>query len=144
WRGARVGGGARAAPWARAPPQAVARIRPRPLARRLGLDPDKFTAACLHGARAGLLVLLWDILCPVCRIPSEVKETLRALREHGRCEACQIDFELDFANSVEMIFRAHPEVRDSELATYCVGGPAHSPHVAAQARVGPGERLDTA
>jgi serine/threonine protein kinase/class 3 adenylate cyclase len=127
---------------ATAPPQEVARIRPLALARRLGLDPDKLTAACLHGTHLGLLVLLWDILCPVCRIPSEVKETLRELRDHGHCDACQIDFELDFANSVEMIFRAHPEIRDSELATYCVGGPAHSPHVAAQARVAPGERIE--
>jgi serine/threonine protein kinase/class 3 adenylate cyclase len=125
-----------------APAQEVARIRPLALARRLGLDPDQVVAACLHGAREGLLVLLWDILCPVCRIPSEVRDTLRALREHGRCEACGLDFELDFANSVELIFRAHPEVRATELGVYCVGGPAHSPHVVAQVRVGAGERVE--
>jgi serine/threonine protein kinase/class 3 adenylate cyclase len=127
---------------AQAPDQAVARIRPLALASRLGLDPDQVVAACLTGAREGLLVLLWDILCPVCRIPSEVKDTLRALREHGHCEACNLDFELDFANSVEMIFRAHPEIRHVELGTYCVGGPAHSPHVVAQVRVGSGERIE--
>jgi len=127
---------------ATAPPQEVARIRPLALARRLGVDPDELVAVCLHGARRGLLILLWDIICPLCRIPSEVKETLQALRDHGRCEVCQLDFALDFANSVEMIFRAHPEVRESDLATYCVGGPAHSPHVVAQARVGPGERIE--
>ncbi len=27
------------------------------------------------------------------------------------------------------------------MGTYCIGGPAHSPHVAAQVRVGPGERI---
>jgi class 3 adenylate cyclase len=84
--------------------------------------------------------LLWDILCPVCRIPSQVIGTLRALRDHANCEACHVDFELDFANSVEMIFRIHPEIRESELGTYCVGGPAHSPHVIAQVRVSRGER----
>jgi serine/threonine protein kinase/class 3 adenylate cyclase len=127
---------------AHAPAQEVARIRPLALARRLGLDPDQVVAACLHGACEGLLVLLWDILCPVCRIPSEVRDTLRALREHGHCEACGINFELDFANSVELIFRAHPEVRATELGVYCVGGPAHSPHVVAQVRVGAGERVE--
>src|SRR5207245_1978447 len=106
-----------------APAQEVARIRPIALARRLALDPEQVVAACLQGAREGLLVLLWDILCPVCRIPSAVKDTLQALRDHGRCEACNLDFELDFANSVEMIFRAHPDIRESELRTYCVGGP---------------------
>jgi eukaryotic-like serine/threonine-protein kinase len=125
-----------------APAQEVARIRPLALAKRLGLDPEQVVAACLHGAREGLLVLHWDILCPVCRIPSEIKDTLRALREHARCEVCNLDFELDFANSVEMIFRAHPQIRETDLATYCVGGPAHSPHVIAQVRVAPAERIE--
>ena len=126
---------------ARAPAQEVARIRPLALARRLDLDADQVVAACLHGAADGALMLLWDLLCPVCRIPSQVVDTLRAIREHGHCQACAIDFELDFANSVELIFRVHPEIRETELGTYCIGGPAHSPHVVAQARVGPGERL---
>src|SRR5262249_15061795 len=60
-----------------APAQEVARIRPLALARRLSVDPDELVAACLHGARRGLLILLWDIICPLCRIPSEVKETLK-------------------------------------------------------------------
>lgn len=127
---------------ANAPAQEVARIRPLALARRLALPGDAVVNACLHGARDGLLVLLWDILCPVCRIPSQVQETLRELRSHGRCDACNLDYELDFANSVEVIFRAHPEVRDTELGVFCIGGPVHSPHVAAQARVQPGERIE--
>ena len=78
----------------------------------------------------------------MCRIPSQVQETLRELRSHGRCDACNLDYDLDFANSVEVIFRAHPEIRDTELGVFCIGGPAHSPHVAAQARVRPGERIE--
>jgi eukaryotic-like serine/threonine-protein kinase len=120
----------------------VARIRPLALARRLKLDPDQVVAACLRGARSGLLVLLWDILCPICRIPSEVKDTLRELKGHGRCEACNLDYELDFANAIELIFRVHPEIRSTEVGTYCVGGPSHSPHVVVQARVAPAETLE--
>ena len=62
-------------------------------------------AFCLHGAREGLLVLLWDILCPVCRIPSQVIDTLKVLREHAHCEACRLDYRLDFANSGPLIQR---------------------------------------
>jgi serine/threonine protein kinase/class 3 adenylate cyclase len=124
-----------------APAQEVARIRPLALARRFSLDPEAVVAACLRGAAEGALVLLWDILCPVCRIPSQVIDTLRNLREHGSCEACRLDFDLDFANSVELIFRVHPEIRETDLATYCAGSPSHSPHVAAQVRVAPGERV---
>jgi serine/threonine protein kinase/class 3 adenylate cyclase len=124
------------------PDQEVARIRPLVLARRLGLDSEQVVNACLVGAREGLLVMLWDILCPLCRIPSDIKDTLRELRTHGHCEACNLNFELDFANSVEMIFRAHPEIRATELGTFCIGGPAHSPHVVAQVRLHPGEPME--
>jgi serine/threonine protein kinase/class 3 adenylate cyclase len=125
-----------------APAQEVARIRPLALARRLELNPEQVVAACLHGVREGLLVLYWDLLCPLCRIPSQMVDTLRALKEHGHCEACHLDYELDFAQSVEMIFRAHPEIRESELGIFCIGGPAHSPHVVAQVRVAAGEHCN--
>src|SRR5262249_31751390 len=104
--------------------------------------PDALVAACLHGARQGLLVLLWDILCPLCRIPSGIVDTLRALKEHRHCEACQVDFELGLTRSVEMIFRIHPEIRAAETGVFCVGGPGHSPHVVAQVRVPAAERVD--
>ena len=87
-------------------------------------------------------MLLWDLLCPVCRISSEIKDTLRAIRDHGHCPACNLDYPLDFASSVELIFRVHPEIRPVDLGTYCIGGPAHSPHVPAQVRVAAGERIE--
>ncbi len=127
---------------ARGSAQEVARIRPLALAERFGLDPDQVVAACLHGAREGLLELHWDLLCPVCRISCQVTDTLRAIAEHAHCEACHLDFQLDFANSIELIFRVHPEIREADLGTYCIGGPAHSPHVPAQVRVAPRERIE--
>ncbi len=125
-----------------APAQEAARIRPLALARRLQVPDDDLLAACLQGAHEGLFVLMWDLVCPLCRIPAGMIETLQALKDHGHCEACQADFHLDFANSVELIFRVHPHIRPVETRTYCIGGPAHSPHVAAQVRVGAGERLE--
>ncbi len=122
--------------------QDLSRIRPKDLAGRWGLGSEATLAVCLHAVGEGLLVLLWDILCPKCRVSCEVIDTLRAIREHGRCEACQLDFDLDFAGSVELIFRAHPEVRDADTNLYCSGGPAHAPHVPARVRVAPGERIE--
>ena len=125
-----------------AAPQEVARIRPLAVAERWGVDPDELVRACLHGAFVGLLELHWDLLCPICRISCQVTDTLRAIAEHAHCEACHLDFQLDFANSIELIFRVHPEIRAADLGTYCIGGPAHSPHVLAQVRVGPSERIE--
>jgi len=121
--------------------QEVARIRPIAFAERFGLDPQQVITACLLGAREGLLVLLWDILCPSCQIPADVQDTLENLKQHSYCPACDLRYELDFANSVELIFRAHPELRNVETRTYCIGGPAFSAHVAAQVRLAPDERF---
>jgi serine/threonine protein kinase/class 3 adenylate cyclase len=127
---------------AEAPPQVVARIRPLATARRLKLPENEVVSACLHAVREGLLVTLWDILCPVCRVPSQIQDSLQALQSHGKCEACNIDFELDFSNSVELIFQAHPNLRDTKVGVYCVGNPLATPHVVAQVRIQPKERIE--
>ncbi len=120
----------------------VARIRPLIFAERFGLKPKEVIDACLLGAKEGVLLLLWDILCPSCRIPADVQETLAALKDHAFCASCDLRYEVDFAKSVELIFRAHPEVRSAETRTYCIGGPAFSSHVVAQIRLAPGERFE--
>ena len=124
-----------------APVQQLARIRPIALAQRLSVDERQMIAACLHGAREGLLSLVWDIICPLCRIPSQTQDSLKLLKEHGNCQACQSNFELDFANSIELVFRIASDIKDCETGIYCVGGPAHSPHVVAQVRLKPGEKF---
>jgi len=120
----------------------VARIRPLVFAERFQLNPEQVIDACLTGAKQGLLILLWDILCPSCRIPADVQETLATLQEHAYCPSCDLRYEVDFANSVELIFRAHPDVRSAETRTYCIGGPAFSAHVVAQVRLAIGERIE--
>lgn len=119
----------------------VARIRPIALAERFKLNPEQVINACLEGTRLGVFSLLWDIMCPSCRIPADIQETLSAIKDHGFCEACNLSFGIDFADSVELIFRVHPEIREVVTATYCIGGPAWSRHVVAQVRLAAGERF---
>jgi class 3 adenylate cyclase len=71
-----------------------------------------------------------------------VADVLGEIERHVRCEACNLDFETDLQNAVELIFRVHPELRQADLKTYCIGGPEHAPHVVAQARLEPGESLE--
>ncbi len=123
-------------------PQQVGHIRPLALADRARVDRDALVTACLHAVQKGALLMLWDILCPSCRIPSSIADTLAALREHAHCDACNLDFEVDLARSVEVVFRVHPAIRPTDVQTYCVGGPAHSPHVLAQVRLAIGERFE--
>lgn len=119
--------------------QQLGRIRPMVWAGRWERDPEQVLDACLAGVQEGVLTMGWDVICPTCRISTSVKESLRAIKEHQNCEACGIDFEVDFARSVELFFRAHPEIRNADTGLYCAGGPGHSPHVVAQIQLAPGE-----
>ncbi|MBX3156021.1 MAG: protein kinase [Deltaproteobacteria bacterium] len=121
--------------------QDVARIRPLELAHKLGAPEEAMIDACLHAARDGALAMVWDVICPSCRIPSSVVESLAKIEEHARCKTCNVGFDVDFSRAIELAFRAAPELRSVETRTFCIGGPAHFPHVAAQVRLAPGERF---
>jgi class 3 adenylate cyclase/tRNA A-37 threonylcarbamoyl transferase component Bud32 len=125
----------------RASDQDIARIRPIELAQKFGVPEDAMIDACLHATKHGVLAMVWDVICPSCRIPSNVVDSLRKIEEHSSCKACNLSFDVDFSRAIELAFRATPEVRDVETRTYCIGGPAHFPHVAAQVRLRPGERF---
>ncbi|HEX4354650.1 MAG TPA: protein kinase, partial [Polyangiales bacterium] len=88
-----------------APAQEIAHLRPLAFANLHGLDPDQLVDACLRAANEGLFVLLWQVLCPLCRVPADFLDSLRDLTEHSHCPSCNVDFALDFAQSLELVFR---------------------------------------
>ncbi len=121
--------------------QDVARIRPLELAAKFNVPEDAMIDACLHAAKLGALEMVWDVICPSCRIPSSVVESLEKIEEHARCKTCNIGFDVDMSRAIELAFRASADLRQVETQTFCIGGPAHFPHVAAQVRLAPGERF---
>ena len=122
--------------------QDISHIRPRVLAAALRLPADTVVDVCLHGAYEGLFELSWDVICPSCRIATTSQDAIENIKKHTHCEACDFEFEVNFATNVEMIFRVDSQIRKQETGKYCIGGPAHSPHVAAQTRIAAGETID--
>lgn len=127
-----------------APAQEVGRIRPIALAERLILDERKAIDACLLAVTEGLLKLEWEILCPTCRVAADTKQSLKDITAHTHCEACNYDFKSDLAGAIELVFRAHPDLRDTDQGRYCIGGPYHAPHVIAQLQLAANERTELA
>ena len=113
----------------------AARIRPIPLAEKLECSVEESLRICLNSVEVGLLNMYWDIICPICRVSSGKASSLSRIQAHGHCEVCNLDFEIEFSKSVEVVFSAHPEIRPTEQKTYCIGGPYHAPHVLAQNRL---------
>ena len=118
----------------------VSRIRAYKLAddwhepRRLVLE------VCLRAVRVGLLDFQWDLLCPLCRGPQESPLSLKDVNQHSHCDACKIDFTVDFERYVELTFRPNAAVRRVEVQSYCVGSPQLTPHVVAQQLLPAGDK----
>ncbi len=115
------------------------RMRPFELADEWGVDRRALLRAFLHGVPAGLVELRWAIVCPSCRGPSEEVTELSQISLEGHCQMCDIAFELELDQAVEATFHPHPAVRVVPTQSFCIGGPARTPHVLAQANVEKGD-----
>lgn len=111
----------------------AARLRPFALADTWGEDRPAVLGVCLSAVRAGLLTLRWEVVCPSCRVATDVIPSLASLADHGACQLCDLDFALDLEDAVEATFSPTPAVREVDVGPYCIGGPARTPHVLSQA-----------
>lgn len=123
----------------KAPDLEIARLRPYVLADRYGFDRREMLEICLRATRAGLLDLSWDMICPDCRGAKHRSLTLEGITQYGHCPSCNIDFEVDFAKSVEATFQVNPAIRPVVYEEFCIGSPQRSPHIVLQQRLQPGE-----
>jgi class 3 adenylate cyclase len=106
------------------------------LARQWGHPRRAVLEACLCATRAGILDLQWNLICPMCR-GGPATESLKELASNVHCAGCNIDFTLNFEQSVELTFRPNPSIRKVEGEMFCIGGPQAMPHVAAQQLLAP-------
>ncbi|MCA9188196.1 MAG: protein kinase, partial [Planctomycetales bacterium] len=89
----------------RSSPQELAAIRPLVVAKRLGLKVNDVLDTFLALTSDGLLGRSWDIICPKCRVRSECHPSLADVAAHANCVACGRQYDVDFAQSVELLFR---------------------------------------
>lgn len=117
------------------PDEEVAQMRPFELARAWRLDRREVLRVFLHATQAGLVDLVWQVNCPVCKVAAGVVRTLAEVERQVHCEACNIGYDNDFAANVEAVFRCNKALRPVEPAVYCAASPSFRPHVVAQLRV---------
>ncbi|MCH9688390.1 MAG: SRPBCC family protein, partial [Deltaproteobacteria bacterium] len=121
------------------PDEEVSQMRPFELARQWGHDRRRVLQGFLHGTRAGLVDLNWQVNCPVCKVAAGVVSNLGDVGRDVHCEACNIRYDIDFGANVEAVFRCNRAIRDVEPAVYCAASPSFRPHVLAQLRIATGE-----
>ncbi|HKO36153.1 MAG TPA: adenylate/guanylate cyclase domain-containing protein [Pyrinomonadaceae bacterium] len=118
---------------------ALSRMRPYRLADERGQPRRQMLEACLQATRAGMLDLQWNLICPMCR-GGEAKDSLAELSSKVHCDGCNIDFNVNFEQSIELTFRPNPSIRQISVQTFCVGGPQVTPHIVAQQFLKPQSR----
>lgn len=122
----------------------VARLRPYVIADFWGASRREVLELFLLATRSGLLELRWELLCPLCRESEEIAPSLRDIHAEVHCESCNIDYTVNFEQSVELTFRINPNIRPTSDERYCLGGPQVTPHIVLQLQLEPGAREQTA
>jgi class 3 adenylate cyclase len=117
------------------------RLRPYALADAWHMPRRAVLEACLHATRVGVLDLRWELLCPLCRGAKEVDDHLDEVSTQVHCDVCNIDYEINFEQNVELTFRPNPSARIVEDTLYCMGGPQVTPHVVIQQVLQPDEQV---
>ena len=107
-------------------------MRPFALADAWGEERLEVLRLFLYATRAGLLDLEWDVLCPNCRGASVRTSTLADLALDAHCSSCNIRYDVNFDESVELRFSVSPDIRDAVDLAYCIGGPANTRHIVSQ------------
>lgn len=89
----------------------VYRANPLAFARDRGVAEPESIDLFLHAARAGLVDMHWDVLCPHSGLVLESFGKLRALRSHFVCGLCDIDGQTELDDFIEVSFSVSPQVR---------------------------------
>ncbi|MDR3518319.1 MAG: adenylate/guanylate cyclase domain-containing protein [Azospirillaceae bacterium] len=117
----------------------LSRIRPLALARQWAVEPRRVIELCLSAVKAGLLELRWELLCPRCRGATVQVGSLDRLPKGAHCPSCNIPYDAEFSQNVELTLGPAPAIRRTVTEVYCLSGPMLTPHVWAQQLLAPGE-----
>ncbi|MEJ5226237.1 MAG: DUF5939 domain-containing protein, partial [Anaerolineales bacterium] len=119
------------------------RLRPYQLAAYWSLPRQTVLETLLRAARAGVLDMRWELICPMCRGVGESHTTLSGVHNGAHCSFCNMDFDVDFDRQVEVVFRPNPAVRViPESARFCITGPHSEPHRAINHTLAAGSVLE--
>ncbi len=88
----------------------LCRINALAFAREHGLAEDTAIDALLRASRLGLFDLSWATSCPGCGGIIEDSD-LKDVTGQNRCDVCELDYDVDLDERVEVTFTVHPRVR---------------------------------
>jgi len=88
----------------------VHRANPLAFARDRGVAEPESIDLFIHAARAGLVDMHWDVLCPHSGLVLESFGKLRAPKSHFVCGLCDIDGQTELDDFIEVSCSVSPQV----------------------------------
>ncbi|NOD86658.1 adenylate/guanylate cyclase domain-containing protein [Ruegeria sp. HKCCD6119] len=126
----------------KADPHSLRRIRPLKLASAWGVPEQQIIETCIAAHKAGVLSMRWVILCPRCRDGKADAENLADVPDAAHCSSCNVDFDRDFVNNVELVFSPSAWLRTLPRGSFCMMAPANVPHIKWQEAVASNQALE--
>lgn len=123
-----------------APDADVAAIRPKRMARALGIGLGEAHTACIVAAKIDALEGVYRIVCSSCHRDAKEHGSSSGLLDPIGCRHCGAIIVPDLAESVEVIFRPHAALRSLPPGSFCASGPANFPRIILQQTLEPHER----
>ncbi len=117
------------------------RIQVRERARVWGIDEQQLLRVALHATREAVLQISWDIICPHCRAVTLETNTLGKVTSTSACAMCELDFNTNAAESVEITFHVHSSIREPAPRAFCSAEPSNKEHIRLQRDLAPGQEL---
>ncbi len=87
------------------------RVSPLQWARQKSVDEYEAVDLFLHGAKAGLFYMEWDVICACCGRISQSLRDLHSLESHSTCKLCFRKDMPSLDDSVQVTFTLSPSVR---------------------------------
>src|SRR5450432_1380646 len=122
-----------------APDHELTQMRPYAFADLWDTPRNDTLELFLQATKLGLLDMFWNMLCPQCRGAMNPLHSLHDVSHAEHCPSCNIDYEVDFARSVEATFQVNPAIKTVTREMYCIGSPQNTPHILMQQSLAPGE-----
>ncbi|TGK39572.1 adenylate/guanylate cyclase domain-containing protein [Leptospira andrefontaineae] len=119
------------------------RIRIKSLSKAWKIPEKELLLVFLHGCRLGLFTMSWDVVCPHCRGVRTEAQHLGDLPTRDNCEVCDIQFEANQLNSIEITFHVHPSIREVQKRMFCAAEPATKSHIRFQKYLESGETYNS-
>ena len=99
------------------------RIHSHEIASASGQPLDEIVSAILIGVAMGLFDLHWLVHCPHCNMITTDYDKLFELSQISNCKMCDVEFEADFLNHVEVTFSLNKLLEDIEMEAFCLPPP---------------------